>query len=118
MIEQIRELFERVSMTPAALPLAFVLGLAGQLVRTQLDRYWKIFAGFAAVLVGLAALRLLPFKIPKVRLFEGVGQKTGPWEVTMFGLLLGGGISVCTLCCNPGLFLVLGVALIQGRVYW
>ena len=35
--------------------------------KTSLGNYWKVFAGIVAIIVGLGALNLLPFKIPGVR---------------------------------------------------
>lgn len=31
---------------------------------------------------------------------------------------MGGGISICSLCCNPGIFVVLGVIVLQGYSLW
>ena len=61
MIEQIRELFERVSMTPAALPLAFVLGLAGQLVRTQLGQVLEDICGLRCCFGGFGGAEAAAF---------------------------------------------------------
>jgi cytochrome c biogenesis protein CcdA len=32
----------------------------------------------------------------------------------MFGLVGGGAVSVCSLACNPGVFIILGAAVLQG----
>jgi cytochrome c biogenesis protein CcdA len=34
------------------------------------------------------------------------------------GLVLGGIVAVSSLPCNPGIFLVIGVAILQGKVAW
>jgi cytochrome c biogenesis protein CcdA len=34
------------------------------------------------------------------------------------GLVLGGGLAACSLPCNPGIFIVLGAAVLQGRTLW
>jgi cytochrome c biogenesis protein CcdA len=31
---------------------------------------------------------------------------------------MGGGVSAASLCCNPGIFIVLGVAVLQGHTLW
>jgi cytochrome c biogenesis protein CcdA len=31
---------------------------------------------------------------------------------------MGGGVSVASLACNPGIFIVLGVAVLQGYTLW
>ena len=36
----------------------------------------------------------------------------------MGGLFLGGGVAACSLPCNPGIFIVLGAAILQGRTLW
>ncbi|MHC4186477.1 MAG: hypothetical protein ACYSR4_11205, partial [Planctomycetota bacterium] len=35
-----------------------------------------------------------------------------------FGLVMGGGVSAASLCCNPGIYIVLGVAVLQGHTFW
>jgi cytochrome c biogenesis protein CcdA len=34
------------------------------------------------------------------------------------GLFLGGGVAAFSLCCNPGIFVVLGASVLLGRVVW
>lgn len=34
------------------------------------------------------------------------------------GLLMGGGVAASSLPCNPGIFIVLGAAVLQGQVIW
>ena len=36
----------------------------------------------------------------------------------LFGLILGGAVSVFSLGCNPGIFIILGVAVLQGYTLW
>ena len=33
-------------------------------------------------------------------------------------IILGGGVAACSLPCNPGIFIVLGAAILQGRTLW
>src|SRR5512143_1956063 len=51
-----------VGTTLALIVLGLVAGLIGQTAQAFLGRYWKIFAGVIAVLVGLATLKLLPIR--------------------------------------------------------
>ena len=37
---------------------------------------------------------------------------------TVMGILMGGGVAASSLPCNPGIFIVLGAAVIQGQVIW
>src|ERR1035437_7300693 len=54
-----------IGTTLALIILGFVAGFVGQAAQALLGRYWKIFAGAMAVLLGLAALKLLPVKLPQ-----------------------------------------------------
>src|ERR1035441_3159340 len=50
----------------ALIVLGFVAGFVGQAAQALLGRYWKLFAGIVAVVLGLVALKLLPFKLPQL----------------------------------------------------
>src|SRR5512137_1797215 len=54
-----------VGTTLALIVLGFVAGVVGQTAQALLGRYWKVFAGVIAVVLGLAALKLLPVKLPR-----------------------------------------------------
>src|SRR5512136_2205361 len=54
-----------IGTTLALIVLGFVAGFVGQAAQALLGRYWKIFAGVIAVVLGLAALKLLPLKLPQ-----------------------------------------------------
>lgn len=102
----------------ALLILGSVAGLIGQVAQTVLGNYWKVFAGFVAILVGLGALNLLPFKIPRRQNRSVETRKRGLLEAAAVGLIVGGAVSVCSLGCNPGIFIILGVAVLQGYTLW
>jgi cytochrome c biogenesis protein CcdA len=97
--------------------LGFVAGFIGQVAQDVLGKYWKLFAGLIAIFVGLAALKLLPFKLP-ARTAKAMARPKGFLAAAAFGLVMGGGVSVASLACNPGIFIVLGVAVIQGYTLW
>lgn len=94
-----------------------IAGFVGQTAETSLGSYWKIFAGIVAIIFGLATLKLLPFKLPALSFFKSLNgsAKLGPAAA---GLLLGGGVAASSLPCNPGIFIVLGSAILQGQVIW
>jgi cytochrome c biogenesis protein CcdA len=94
-----------------------IAGFVGQVAQSALGRYWKVFAGIVAVFLGLAALTLLPFKLSFGK-FEGVKSRLGKSGAVLAGLILGGIVAVSSLPCNPGIFIVLGAAILQGRVVW
>jgi cytochrome c biogenesis protein CcdA len=102
----------------ALLILGSVAGLIGQVAQSVLGNYWKVFAGIVAILGGLGALNLLPFKIPGIQSGLVGDPKRGLMEAAIVGLIMGGAVSVCSMGCNPGIFIILGVAVLQGYTLW
>lgn len=94
-----------------------IAGFIGQTAQMSLGGYWKIFAGIVAIFFGLATLKLLPFKLPAFSSSQSTNRfgKLGPATA---GLLMGGGVAASSLPCNPGIFIVLGAAVLQGQVVW
>lgn len=108
-----------VGTTLALIILGLVAGLVGQTAQAFLGRYWRVFAGGAAVLLGLAALKLLPIRLPKRVQKDGTpGASGGRMGAALGGLSLGGGVAACSLPCNPGIFIVLGASVLLGRTVW
>lgn len=110
-------LFFMLGTTIALVILGTVAGLIGQVAQDVMGKYWKVFAGLTAVFVGLGALKLLPFKLPTASAGAGSRRK-GLLGAAAFGLVMGGGVCVASLACNPGIFIVLGVAVLQGYTLW
>lgn len=108
-----------IGTTLALIVLGLVAGLVGQTAQAFLGRYWKVFAGAVAVLLGLATLKLLPIRLPK-----RAGKDGSPYAsnakmgAALGGLFLGGGVAACSLPCNPGIFVVLGASVLLGQVLW
>ena len=94
-----------------------IAGFVGQTAQSSLGSYWKIFAGIIAILFGLATLKLLPFKLPSSSSTQST-NRLGKVGSAAAGLLMGGGVAASSLPCNPGIFIVLGAAVLQGRVVW
>jgi len=94
-----------------------IAGFVGQVAQSALGRYWKVFAGAVAVFLGLAALNLLPFKLSLGK-FGGVGKRLRKSGAVLAGLILGGIVAASSLPCNPGIFIVIGAAILQGKVLW
>jgi len=111
-------LFFMVGTIVATVILGGVAGFIGQVAQSTLGKYWKVFAGAVAIFFGLAALRLLPFRLPQRRASEGKAQPKGLFGAASFGLVVGGGIGFCSLPCNPGIFIVLGVVVLKGYSLW
>ena len=94
-----------------------IAGFVGQVAQNTLGRYWKVFAGVTAVIFGLATLKLLPFKL-SFGSYGKVIHSSGKIGTVLAGLIMGGIVAVSSLPCNPGIFIVLGAAVLQGRVVW
>ena len=110
-------LFFMLWTTIAIVILGSVAGFIGQIAQDVMGKYWKVFAGLIAIFVGLAALKLLPFKLPTKTAKDKL-QPKGFFGAAAFGLVMGGGVSVASLACNPGIFIILGVAVLQGHTLW
>lgn len=94
-----------------------IFGFVGQAAQSALGRYWKLFSGMVAIFLGLATLNFLPFKLTfaKVRKIQ---NDAGGFGMALAGLVLGGIVAVSSLPCNPGIFIVIGAAILQGKVLW
>lgn len=97
--------------------LGSVAGFIGQVAQDALGKYWRVFAGVTAIVFGLAALKLLPIRLP-VRALERKPRPKDLFGAATFGLIMGGGVAVASLPCNPGIFIVLGVAVLEGHMLW
>ena len=94
-----------------------IAGMVGQTAQTSMGGYWKLFAGVVAIFFGLATLKLLPFNLPTLSKSTKMNCSVhlGPASA---GLFMGGGVAASSLPCNPGIFIVLGAAILQGQVVW
>jgi len=97
--------------------LGAISGFVGQVAQSAFGRYWKIFAGVVAVFLGLASLKLLPFNLSLGKM-GSAGNKLGRLGPVLAGLILGGIVAMSSLPCNPGIFIVIGAAILQGAVLW
>ncbi|MFA7160050.1 MAG: cytochrome c biogenesis protein CcdA [Kiritimatiellia bacterium] len=108
-----------IGTTLALIILGFVAGFVGQAAQALLGRYWKIFAGGIAVILGLAALKLFPVKFPQfTRNREERSAVRGLLGAVIVGLLMGGGVAASSLPCNPGIFIVIGASILMGKIFW
>jgi cytochrome c biogenesis protein CcdA len=108
-----------IGTTLALVILGFVAGFVGQTAQAFLGRYWRIFAGAVAVLLGLATLKCLPVRLSRRVPKDGVPSASGgKMGAALGGLFLGGGVAAFSLCCNPGIFIVLGASVLLGRMVW
>jgi len=104
-------------MVITVLVIGGVVVFAGQTIQKVSGNYWKIAAGCAAIAFGTGALDLFPFKLPKLKLLPARRNPAavGSW---VSGIVFGGAIAVSSLPCNPGVFIILGAAVLQKHVFW
>jgi cytochrome c biogenesis protein CcdA len=108
-----------IGTTLALIVLGLVAGFVGQAAQALLGRYWKLFAGFIAVVLGLAALKMLPLKLPQfARKTETRSARQGMLGTVIVGLLMGGGVAAASMPCNPGIFIVIGASILMGHILW
>jgi cytochrome c biogenesis protein CcdA len=108
-----------IGTTLALVVLGLVAGFAGQAAQALLGKYWKLFAGFMAVVLGLAALKMLSLKLPQFsRQTETRSAVPGILGTVMVGLFMGGGVAAASLPCNPGIFIVIGASILMGHTLW
>lgn len=94
-----------------------IAGFVGQTAQTTLGVYWKLFAGIVAIVFGLATIKMLPFSFSAAS-WGKTTRRSGKLETATAGLIMGGGVAASSLPCNPGIFIVLGAAVLQGQVIW
>lgn len=108
-----------IGTTLALVILGFVAGFVGQTAQAFLGRYWRLFSGVVAVLLGLATLKLLPFSLPKRAAKDGSSSASDRrMGAVLGGLFLGGGVAAVSLPCNPGIYIVIGASILMGRILW
>jgi cytochrome c biogenesis protein CcdA len=110
-------LFFTLGTVLALMIMGGIAGAAGQTAQIGLGRYWKVFAGVVAVFLGLAALDVLPFRLSLGK-FRAIGSRTTNSGAALAGLVLGGIVAASSLPCNPGIFIVIGAAFLQGAALW
>lgn len=111
-------LFFMIGTIIALMILGIFAGMTGQAAQNTLGKYWNVFAGLAAIIFGLATLKLIPFSFSFKGGGSASGMKLGLLNVAIAGLVMGGAVSVCSLGCNPGIFIIIGVAVLQGYTFW
>ncbi|MHC4361093.1 MAG: cytochrome c biogenesis CcdA family protein [Planctomycetota bacterium] len=110
-------LFFMLGTVMALVVLGSVAGFIGQVAQSVLGKYWKIFAGLIAIFVGLAALNLLPFKLSQRGASKNKSKPEGLVGAAVVGFIMGGGVSVCSLACNPGIYIVVSCDYVRGFLW-
>ncbi|MHC4114363.1 MAG: hypothetical protein ACYSSL_03450 [Planctomycetota bacterium] len=121
--EWAKTLFEQTGFRPAALPLAFLLGLVSAVASACCT------LPVLGAIVGYSGtqkrsghrsnlLAALLFKLSQRGASKNKSKPEGLVGAAVVGFIMGGGVSVCSLACNPGIYIVLGVAVLQGYTLW
>ena len=101
----------------ALLAIGWIFIFFGQAIIKISGDYWKIAAGCMTLLFGIGALRLFPFNFPKLKF--SLGKDNSAAIVSGFsGMIFGGTIAVISLPCSPGIFIVLGAAVLEKHMLW
>jgi len=105
--------------TLALMILGIVAGFVGQAAQALLGKYWKLFAGVVAIILGLAALKFFHMKLPQLAgRAETDFASRGRLGTVIAGLFMGGGVAASSLPCNPGIFIVIGASILMGHTIW
>jgi cytochrome c biogenesis protein CcdA len=110
-------LFFMAGAVAALLVIGWIIIFFGQSAIRVSGGYWKIAAGSIALLFGIGSLRLFPFAIPKLP-FITSGNKSSTLVSGFSGMIFGGTIVVTSLPCNPGIFIILGAAVLEKHIIW
>jgi cytochrome c biogenesis protein CcdA len=110
-------LFFMVGTIVALAAIGAVTGFVGKVAGSTLGMYWKLAAGMLMVLFGLISLDVLPFKLPRLDASK-ISERGGLAGPVVYGLLVGGGMTSCSVGCNPVLPLVIGYSTLQGGTLW
>jgi cytochrome c biogenesis protein CcdA len=105
--------FFLIGSTIAIAILGAVTGLISQSIGSLFGRYWILFAGFVMIFFGMAALDIVPFKLPKIKVSTEIPRSN--FKALLFGLAAGGGLATCLTACNPSIFMALGMAALQKQ---
>ena len=94
-----------------------LIGFASEFISVSIGNYWKIVAGIVTIFFGVYTLDVLPFKI-KGLTPNFQNKKSSITGAVIFGFIMGGTISLGSLCCNPVFPIVMGASFLKGSALW
>lgn len=98
--------------------MGWLVGHFGEIAGPNLRRYGTAIMGFAAIVAGLASLKLVPFRLPSISVSK-MNLPSGFLGPVVFGLVVGGASIACSLACSgPLISVVFGMAAIRGQGIW
>jgi cytochrome c biogenesis protein CcdA len=108
-------LFFMIGTTIALAAIGAVSGFVGQFAGSSLGKYWQFVSGLVIVLFGLVSLDFVHFRIPKMTL-SSTALGSGIFSAMLYGLVLGGASTACSVGCNPLLPIAIGATMINGSI--
>jgi len=90
-------------------------GLISASIGQLVGEYWTIIAGVLIIYLGLASLDMLPFSL---KIGSNLSAKVSKLanKSFLFGLLLGGFATACSVGCSPIFPIILGTSYLQGSL--
>lgn len=91
-------------------------GLISASIGQLVGEYWTIIAGVIIIYLGLVSLDMLPFSL---KLGTNLSAKVSKLanKSFLFGLLLGGFATACSIGCSPIFPIILGTSYLQGSLF-
>lgn len=108
-------LFFMLGTTLSLAVIGALTGLIGHWGSSSLGRYWQFAAGLAIVLFGLVSLKLVRIRIPALNLSSNMRGK-GVAGAMVYGLVLGGASTACSVGCNPLLPMAIGAVVLKSTL--
>ncbi|WP_452597958.1 cytochrome c biogenesis CcdA family protein [Pontimicrobium sp. MEBiC01747] len=91
-------------------------GLISASIGQIVGQYWTNIAGILIVYLGLMSLDMLPFNL-KIGLNASAKVSKLANKSFLFGLLLGGFATACSVGCSPIFPIILGTSYLQGSLF-
>ena len=108
-------LFFMVGTTLSLAVIGALTGLLGHIGSSSLGRYWQFVAGLIIVLFGLMSLKLIQIHTPKFDISKRI-LRQGMMGAMVYGLVLGGATTACSVGCNPLLPMAIGAVVLKSTM--
>lgn len=108
-------LFFLLGMVISFAVIGALTGLVSKVIGAVIGNYWKIIAGLIFIFFGLSSLKIIPIKLPSIKLkFDRENKNI--FSALLFGLAIGGISTSCNTFCNPVFPVILGAAFLKGSI--
>ncbi len=108
-------LFFMIGTTLSLAVIGALTGLVGHVGSSSFGRYWQFAAGLVIVLFGLVSLKLVQIRVPKFNVGPKV-RSQGIIGAMIYGLVLGGATTACSVGCNPLLPLAISAVILKSTI--